>query len=96
MTKREAKCAVKIARTEVNMMLFYLKQLRFLSKAKYPNEEPVKSSIEIMTKDYNTWAEMFETDKAEAYEAIRLIKRGQIISSRKAKKIGKTAMPSHC
>lgn len=91
MTKREAKCAIGIARTDVNMMLFYLRKLRFLLNAKYPEEEPVKSSIEIMKNDFYTWAGMFEVDKAEAYEAMTLIKSGKF--SRKAKRFGKTAMP---
>ena len=96
MTKREAKCAIGIARTDVNMMLFYLRQLRFLLKAKYPEEEPVKSGIEIMKNDFYTWAEMFKVDRAEAYEALKLMRSGQIISRQKAKRFGKTAMPSHC
>ncbi len=87
MTKREAKCAIGIARTDINMMLFYLRRLRFLLNAKYPEEEPVKSSLEIMKNDFENWAERFEADKAEAYEAMMLIRSGEF--SRKAKKISK-------
>ena len=94
MTRREmkeAKRTIEIAKTEVNMMLFYLKKLRFLSKAKYPDEEPVRSSIETMKNGYKTWEGMFEADKAEAYRAIMLIKREKF--SRKTKGFGKSTMP---
>lgn len=101
MTFKEAKTAISIERIDRRMVNFYSGILNFLSKAKYPDEEPVKSSIELMKKDLRHWVEAYERDSKEAVNARKAMENGEIevktkhFARKKRKEFSNPAMPGN-